>query len=270
MDGSDKFALAREVAGAIAWWREAGVDLCFDDEPAKWISPAQPTALAAERLRAELREAAPTDAEALSSRSAVREPAGTPATRGEDAIDMTAMPDDLVQFASWWLSEPSLDGGRRGGRVPPRGVAGAALMVLVAEPEEEDAERLLAGPQGRLLAGIVSALGVGEDAVYVASALPRHTPMPDWAELAARGMGDALARHVILAAPQRLVAFGSGVLSLLGNSLPNNAAATRAFSHDGFSIPVFAARSLEAIVARPAWKAELWQGLLDWMPPVPG
>ena len=46
-------------------------------------------------------------------------------------------------------------------------------------------------------------------ASIVASALPRHAPHPDWAALARDGLGDVLAHHVTLAAPQRLLVLGA-------------------------------------------------------------
>ncbi len=270
MDDGEETAIARDVAGALAWWAEAGVDLCFDDQPARWISPAQPTALEAERLRMELREAPPlsTSNNAMGKSALVygTKPRSPRTASREDALDLSAFPGDPASFAHWWMTESSIDAGRSGGRVRPRGPSGAALMVLVPEPEAVDDERLLSGPQGRLLAAIIMAMGLREENVYVASALPRHTPIPDWADLAARGVGDALARHVALISPQRLVAFGSGILSLLDHSLPQKTAEHHFFTHEEARIPLFAARSLEAIIARPAWKAELWKGLLDWLP----
>jgi DNA polymerase len=91
--------------------------------------------------------------------------------------------------------------------------------------------------------------------------------MPDWPDLAARGFGEVLARHVTLAAPRRLIAFGDGVLSLLEHSLTHNGPDRSIFAHADHEVPLFRARSLDAFLARPAWKAELWNRMLDWMPP---
>jgi DNA polymerase len=188
-------ALRDQLAAAFAWWREAGVDCGFHDEPMRWLAPAvaeeraQPPAQAARR----------------------KDPPAPPPEEARPALDRAAWPQDLASFAAWWLAEPSLDDGRVTGRVPPRGRQGAELMIVAPEPEHEDRERLLSGPQGRLLEAVLLAAGMAADDVYVASALPRHTPMVDWAAARARGIGEVLAHHIGLAAPKRLIAFGGNV-----------------------------------------------------------
>jgi DNA polymerase len=178
--------------------------------------------------------------------------------------DRAQWPQDLTGFTRWWMREPGLDSGMTDRRVPPRGVPGAALMVLVDHPESEDSEHLLSGPQGRLLDAILRALGIGSEAVYVASALPRHMPMPDWAALQAAGLGEVLAHHIRLAAPQRLLVFGTHVSSLLGHDPTKTAGFLHNLHQEGTSVPALAAPELAALIARPRGKARLWQALLDW------
>jgi len=177
--------------------------------------------------------------------------------------DPALWPRDLVGFAQWWLTEASLDHGVREGRVAPRGPAGAALMVLVGHPEPTDGERLLDGPEGRLLDAMLRAMGIAPEAVYVAAALPRHTPAADWADLARRGLGAVVRHHIALAGPQRLLVFGSGALSLLGNDPAQSAQNSSQFYHEGRSIALLGARDL-GLLARSAWKARFWHDWLDW------
>src|SRR5690606_27535916 len=99
---------------------------------------------------------------------------------------------------TWWLCEPSLDVGGLHPRVPPRGAAEPALMVLVPMPEAEDAEVLLSGAEGRLITNIAAALRLDADAIYWAAALPRHTPAPHWDELRRAGLGAVLQHHITL------------------------------------------------------------------------
>ena len=82
------------------------------------------------------------------------------------------------------VGDAHIDTARAYPRIAPRGDAGAALMVLVPQPEESDRDRLMSGPQGRLLANILAAMGLEESEVYLAAALPCHTPMADLAMLA--------------------------------------------------------------------------------------
>jgi len=240
---------ADALAAALDWWRDAGVDCTFVDDPVDWLARAAPA------------EAAPhSPEEARRAPAAGRAPVSPPPARPAEI----AVPDDLDTFRQWWLSEPALDGGRTTGRVPPHGKAGARLMIVVPEPEREDRERLLSGPQGAFLAAMLAAMGLGGDEVYIASALPRHTPMADWSGVAAAGLGTVLARHIALVSPERLLVFGGNILPLLGNAPAQEAAVLRQFNHEGGRIPLLAARELPALLNTPRGNGRLWQAWLDW------
>ncbi len=244
-----------QIAAAFDWWRDAGVDCDFQDLPHSWLAEPEPIADQA---------AAPPPIERQAAQ-ALLSPA-IPAS----LIALGALPQELDAFPAWWLAEPSLDGGRVTNRVPPRGPANPEIMVLVDHPEREDSETLLSGPQGRLLDAMLAAMGVTlggipPGGIYVASALPRHTPHADWAAIRAQGMGEVLARHIALAAPRRLLVFGGNVLPLLGNDLPNTSDNLPSFNHDGVSIPLLADRDLGTMLERPRWKSVFWQRWLDWV-----
>lgn len=239
---------AGAIAAAFDWWRSAGVDCDFADEATSWLT--DPVAEAAEPAP---QIAAPPQKV-------------TPKTKPRPMIggDRDLWPKAFEGFADWWLGEPSLDEGRIEGRVAPRGPAGARMMVLVDQPEAGDCEILLAGAQGRLLTGMLGALGLDEASVYVASALPRHMPMPDWASLASDGLGAVTAHHVSLAAPHRIIIFGSNVSSLLGHDPAKNDGFLPIVGRDNLNIPALVAPGLTALATRPRGKARLWQALLDW------
>ena len=138
-------------------------------------------------------------------------------------------------------------------------------MILVAEPERDDQDQLLAGPQGRLLAAMLAAMELPKDGIYLASVLPRHTPHADWGEAAARSLGELACHHVALASPQRLIVFGSSILPLLGHDLANFPAGAGEFQHGVTTLPMLAARDLAVLLERPRWKAQFWQSWLDWI-----
>lgn len=240
-------SVAEMVDAAFTWWRGAGVDLEFHDEPADWF--------AAPLLETRSAEPPPATVPPAAAR-AIAPPDAPP-------IDLSAMPAELPAWRQWWLADPSLDQGRTAGRVPPRGEAGAAVMILVPQPEAEDTATLLSGPQGRLIASMVAAMGYPQEAVYFASALVRHTPHADWAGLAAAGMGTALSRHVALARPGRLIVLGGNILPLLGHDLPLSAHPSRTFNHEGGTIPVLVARDPETL-ERASAKARFWHDWLAW------
>jgi uracil-DNA glycosylase len=170
-------------------------------------------------------------------------------------------PRDLAAFQPWWLEHPALNGPRRNPRIPPRGPAGAALMVLVPQPEEGDRERLLEGPQGRLLANILAAMGLDDSAVYVASALPCHTPMADLAMMAAEGMDAVLQHHIALAKPHRLLAFGTDLSAML---TPVKDELLREINQAVVNTPVMVSETLDAMLHVPRLKARFWRRWMEW------
>jgi uracil-DNA glycosylase len=250
MDYGANPGLGEQLAAALDWWRDAGVDGDLHDEPQCWLAGIAP-------------EPALAESSATASRPA--KPQAAPAAPAEPApLDRGDWPADLASFAPWWMSETWLDHGQTNARVPPRGVHGADLMIVVPEPEPGDSERLLSGPQGRLLDAMLAAMGIAPQAVYLASALPRHTPHADWAGLKRAGIGEVLQLHIQLAAPKRLILFGSNASALLGTGPANKPELSAMFHHLGGSVPLLALRELAILLERPRWKAGVWQNWLAW------
>jgi len=238
--------LQADIAAALDWWREAGVDATYFDEPRGWLAdPAEPEPRAEARQRAERPK-----------------PASAPPAQigGAQAL----WPQDLAAFRDWWLTEPRLDEGGLSPRIAPLGAAGAALFVLVAMPEDGDRDTLLSGPQGRLLDGFLSAAGLAPETVYRAAVLPRHTALPDWAALAAQGMGSVLARHISLVRPARMLILGRNILPLCGHDPAQRAPAVRFFNHEGGRVPALAEVGLERLLANGQSRLRLWKRWLDW------
>ena len=77
-------------------------------------------------------------------------------------------------------------------------------------------------------------------------------------------LGAVLLHHVALVAPQRVIAFGSNVLPLLGHAPTQNTATFPQVNHEGFSCPLLGAGDLAMLLERPAAKARFWQNWLDF------
>jgi DNA polymerase len=134
-------------------------------------------------------------------------------------------------------------------------------MVLVPQPETGDSDQLLSGPQGRLLGNILAAMGLDESAVYIASALPCHTPMADLALLAAGGMDAVTAHHISLVRPDRVIAFGTGLSPML---IDVN---LKTLSHNNYgnaNLRVMVSETLEAITELPRLKVRFWRRWMEW------
>ena len=236
--------LAEDYAAALDWWRGAGVDCDFTDEPTVWLR--EPEAEAApdpseERSPPPRTMPRPSAAPAL-ERALAREPGA--AIGG----DPGRWPNDLATFRDFWRTEPSLDPGALAERVLPVGEAEAELMVLAGQPDEGDREILFAGDQGALLTRIFQAMGADESRVYLASALPRCTPLPDWNDLAARGLAALTRHHIALAKPQRLIVFGRAPEMLAQEC----------------GMPTLVAPQLGTLARSAAHKRRFWNAWLEW------
>lgn len=235
-----------------AFWRDAGVDVAFVDGPRDWLAESA-------AKEAEPAQFVPPTVDLPPAR-----PIG-PAISEVDPVaqDKAGWPQTLADFAPWWMGEPTLDAGPIHRRVPPRGDAGAELMVIVAEPEATDRDQLLSGPEGALLDAIERAMGLLPGQAYRASALPRATPAADWGAIAAAGMGAVLRHHVALANPKRLLVLSQEARKLL---------APDEFSRDGVGfvavaerpIPVLSSYPLAQMAPRPGYKRIFWTRWLDF------
>lgn len=240
--------LAQSISAALDWWREAGVDRVYEDEPQKWLADPQEDASAGG-------PAAPVAASPAEPVQVAERP-----RIGGDSADW---PQDLASFRDWWLSEPSLASGNPALRVPPAGAAGAALMVVVPMPAEEDQQALYMGREGNLVRAFAAAAGIAEDELYLASALARHTALPDWADLAETGLGDVLLHHCKLAAPRRLLILGRNILPLFGHD-PAQAAVNSLIIDSGATLPVLTSYAPERLLEHARLRAGLWQKWLKW------
>ena len=249
--------IAAQVAAAFDWWREAGVDSDYADEPTDWLAEE-----AAEEAPAPPPPPAPTERAVAAPAPSQR--VASPRQDGPIGGDLAGWPTTLEAFREWWLTEPSLDAGGVEARVAPVGKKSPRLMVVVPEPASGEVERVPGGVAGRMLDAFLDAAGVAQEVVYFASALPRHTPLPDWTQLAADGLGAVLAHHVGLVAPERLLVLGRDVLPLLGHDTAQAAPDFRQFSHDGTVIPALAAEAPDSLLRSARMRARLWRRWLDW------
>lgn len=248
-DQARDISLSAQISAALGWWAEAGADLQFVDETRSWLAPPPVEAV---------QSAAP-----LPQMQSLPHADETPSSAIVGG-PREEWPGDLPGFTQWWLASGQLDTGGTGSAIPPRGSVGPRLMILVPEPEADDTSFLLSGPQGRLLDSMLRAMEIGESETYVASALPRHTPLADWAGLARSGLGELTLHHVRLAAPKRLLVLGRNILPLISNDPAQNDAPVTEISHDSGTIPVLAAWDLPALLLRAKARARFWADWLDW------
>lgn len=256
-------SLTRELEASLAWWRAAGVDCDYSDDVTAWLADA-PLEMAPATGAAE-GGSQPGSALQEKPRGAAQQRIVPPPAPAPDIPRRNLLgdspPADLAAFRQWWLAAPELGAAGLYPRIAPRGSKGAALMVLVPQPEEQDRERLMEGPQGRLLANILAAMGLDESAVYIASALPCHTPMADLAAIGAGGIDAVLAHHIALAQPQRLLVLGTALGQLLTRIKDEP---LRDINQTLVNTPVMVSETLDAMMDMPRLKARFWKRWIEW------
>lgn len=220
----------RELASALDWWREAGIDSFVEDEPRDWLARPAPKPAVAETA---------------------------PAAAG--------LPDTLDAFVAWRLSDSAPEADWLSARVGPSGSPQAPLMVLTDMPEAEDAEAgaLLSGAAGRLFDRMLAAIGLERGSVYLASLavarpLTGQIAPDDEAKLA------ALARHhIALVAPKSILFLGQAAnrvrATTSGSGDGNNGTDIKHFTAETGACSIDHPRLL---LTRPAAKAEAWRNLL--------
>lgn len=253
---------AAEIAGALDWWRLAGVEVDTLDEVSGWLDAGTGPTDADTTAAATAKPALPS--QPVSAPPPHRVPGNELDGLAKVPGDTADWPADLAGFREWWLGEQKFSPAGAFPRVAPHGAAGAKLMLLVGQPEEGDDDKLLSGPLGKLLSSFLRAAGIDESETYIASALPRHTLHPDWGEVASAGYGALMAHHVGLVAPERLIVFGRDVLALFPHTSAQETAILRTFNHDGRSIPLLPARDLANLARRGGFRAQFWQQWLDF------
>ncbi|MXP25353.1 hypothetical protein GRI39_04740 [Altererythrobacter indicus] len=241
----DQFLAAQE------WWQQSGVSEDFTETPQGWLAD---TSAKEDAAAARARAAKEAIAAAAKRKPDLPRPGG----------DKDQWPETLEAFPKWWLTESSLDEGGSYPRVAPRGKHGASLMIVVPEPEIDDRDILLAGPHGTLIANFMRSAGLNDENTYLASALPRHTPLADWASLNKAGMGDVLRHHINLVEPQRVLLLGSNILSLLGHVTTQGTARFAKTVLQGIEAPALAGIDPGMLLRRPRRQGNLWQCWLDW------
>lgn len=233
-----------EFESALAWWREAGVDSDFADVPRNWLAEAE-TGPAVAPSPAPPPPAPP-------KRTPLQRAIEAPPEGGRIGGPRSSWPRDLAAFGEWWMQEKSLSDAGIARRAPPRGLPDAQLMVLTGAPIEDETTN-------RLLAAILRAMGIGEHESYLSSAMPAVAALPDWNELARRGLGAVTAHHVALARPLRVIAFGRELAPLFGMA-PEKAREPAALG----DTPLLLAPDFTQLARSPARRRNFWIRWLDW------
>lgn len=242
----------------LAFWREAGVDACYEEEPVDRTAPRAPVSARGALQPAALAPARPGEAEAGAAIAEARRLAA-------GAADLDALKAAIAGFQGCALA-------RAGARqaVFARGAPHATVMIVGEAPgAEEDLQGLpLVGRAGKLLDRMLAAAGLTEDAFITNTVFwrPPGNGQPSPQDQAV--CRPFLERAIALVRPQILLAVGGasakflldreeGILTLRGRW-------TEWRSEDGtLSVPLLPTLHPAFLLRNPPAKKKAWADLLE-------
>jgi DNA polymerase len=210
----------------LDWWRQSGVDVLVDEQPRDWLAPVRPAVEAT-----------------------------------QEAVPTSALPDNLGALIGYMADHAGAD---EGPPVLPAGDPSAGLMLIAAMPTAFDTPQtgLFAGREGRLLDGMLGAIGRDRASSYLAT-LALHRPAGGRIDNASLTNHLKLARrHIALAAPKAVLLLGDDAArALLGLRLPAARGQTHQIDCDGVTVNVVVTFHPQMLLERPASKADCWADL---------
>ena len=241
MNGGLQSISTAQALSALSWLVDAGVDTLVDDMPFRWLAPPPAVQVPPPAAAVPL---VPCEADAvLAARSAA------------DGIDsLAALKTALAAFEGCSLAKGA-------GLHFDAGTAGAPVMLIGDAPGPDG---VFAGPAGVLLDRMLAAIGLDRDGAYLANLV--YWPTPGGRPAAAAEIAACtpfLARHIELAAPRIVVAFGGAATSALTTASAGiNRLRGTWQAMPGGDTPVLPTFHPVQLLAQPSLKALAWRDLL--------
>ena len=239
------------LAGALAWWADAGVGEALSDAPRGWLDRTMPVRTP---------RAAPGP---VGSERPAPQPTTPPiAVRVPGSVDhrpSPTMPDGIAAFRDWFATAPlpELPDGVR--RLTGEGPTAAATVLVIARPTAR--ESLLDGPHRRLADAMMRAAGLASEAVALIPVVPSHVG-PHPAGALADAYRASLFRHLALVGGRALLLGDGPCRTLLGQPAATLRGRWHDVNHGGGTVRVMASFDLDTLLAQPLCKPHAWADLL--------
>lgn len=227
---------AADVASALQWWSDAGVDCLVDETPRDWLRPK-------------------SDPIAASSN-------GPPAMVAEAR---ESLPDQLELFRAYLAESDTLPFAALGAqRVCPAGDPASGVMLLTDMPAAEDCSTgvLLSGEPGRLFDRMLAAIGRSRETIYLAAFSCLRSPSGSFNEGSATQCATLARHHIGLAAPKALLLLGDNCSkALLGMPMMQARGRWHQLSTHAGDIAAMASFAPSYLLDQPGAKKHAWADL---------
>lgn len=215
----------------LSWWQLAGVDVTVDDTPRQWLRTASTP------------ETAPVQ------------------TRTAPAP--TALPATLEALTEWLASAETFP--ELGTiRLAPTGTTAGGLILLTDMPDQEDlaTRTLIAGAAGRLIDGMLGAIGRDRASAYIATLAPGRPATGKIDEKLQEELGRIARHHIALARPRAVLMIGDATIrALTGMGLAPARGKIHPVNLADGTLPAVATFHPRFLLQHPALKADAWADL---------
>lgn len=213
-----------EIASALAWWADAGVDMLVDETPRDWLAKTE----------------APRPVPSTDKRS-------------------DELPATIDAFVAWRLADGTLhDPGSP--RVPPIGDAASDLAIIVDRPEQGE-RALLEGSAGTLFDRMLAAIGRDRTVIYAMPLMHAWSAAPPSAENLGR-LSDLAMHHLSLSGARKVLIMGDAASrAMLGMGTAEARGHLHFINHKGGTVTAVASYHPRFLLERPVTKRGAWADL---------
>lgn len=251
----------------LQWYVAMGVDAAIDADPHDRFAAVEAAASAIVARRSDQRDA-PPPAVAIAPRAFDGQPASADALiRHAEAVAAGATTLEALRQA-WEGFEGCALSATASRMIFAGGRAGAALMVIGAAPGSDDERQgeAFAGTQGRLLDGMLRAIGLSREAAYLTNVIPwrppgNRPPTPLEASLCL----PFTRRHIALAEPAFILCLGERAAQLLldtRETLAKLRGRWHSFEGERKTVKLTVTFSPDYLLSQPLQKRRAWVDLL--------
>ena len=258
------FETDQELESYWEWWRMAGVEQGYAEQPSGWleaVSDEKVNAAPQPIAQPKARQADPKNTNIAGQQNAIKQKPAAPSPIAEKPKQL---PENFEDIARWWqTSDDVMMTSGIGPRILPALIKAPKLLIISDMPDQDDAERLFTGASGALLNNILNAAHIEREAAAFLSIWPQYSLAPKlemdrqfyWAEIV---------QHLIaLIDPHHIMLCGNFAnMIVTGKDRVENQRSLPNINHNQRSIPLSVSVHPRTLLNRPTLKRAAWN---DWL-----
>lgn len=258
------FETDQELESYWQWWRMAGVDQGYAEEPSGWLETVGEgkTNVAPESVSVpKPPRPNPESTNIGGPKNNIRQ---KPATLDPIAEKPQQLPENFDDIARWWMaSDDVIMTSGSGPRILPTLIKAPKLLIISDMPDQDDGERLFTGASGTLLNNILNAAYIEREATALLSIWPQYSLAPEM-EMDRQSYWAEIVQHLIaLINPQHIMLCGKFAnMIVTGKDLVENQRSLPNINHNQPNIPLSVSFHPRTLLNRPTLKRAAWN---DWL-----